>query len=113
MDKFVETQDEVMSTNGKGDCYPNPSSEDVDDQFFHVTCHIEDSLRSKIEKGEYVDLEKLLPKQREKMVSDHKLDLVYHDGHSYFIPAPIENCINGIRKWEQAFRIYATIFSQA
>ena len=33
-----------------------------DDDFFHLTCHIEPSLIHKIEKGEFVELEKLLPK---------------------------------------------------
>ena len=28
-----------------------------DDEFFHITCHVDASVRSKIEKGEYVDLE--------------------------------------------------------
>ena len=35
-----------------------------DDEFFHLTCHVEPSLRQKIERGEYVDLEKLLPWDR-------------------------------------------------
>ena len=35
-----------------------------DDDFFHLTCHIEPSLIHKIEKGEFVELEKLLPKDR-------------------------------------------------
>ena len=84
---------------------------DVDDRFFHVTCHIDDGLKAKIESGEYVDLEKLLLKVRAR--NENKLDLVYKDGHSYFIPAPSESKINGIRKLEQAFRVYAAIYSQA
>ena len=35
-----------------------------DDDFFHLTCHIEPSLIHKIEKGEFVELEKLLPKDK-------------------------------------------------
>ena len=31
-----------------------------DDDFFHLTCHIDPSLFLKIEKGEFVELEKLL-----------------------------------------------------
>ena len=34
------------------------------DDFFHLTCHIEPNLIHKIEKGEFVELEKLLPKDR-------------------------------------------------
>ena len=88
---------------------------DIDDQFFHVTCHVEEGLKAKIEKGEFVDLEKLLPKTRgTKSVNDNKLDLVYRDGQSFFVPSQVgEGQITGIRKWEQAFRIYAAVYSQA
>ena len=37
---------------------------DQDDEFFHVTSQIEPSLRIKIERGEFVDLERLLPRER-------------------------------------------------
>ena len=86
---------------------------DVDDQFFHITCHVDQNLRTKIQKGEYVDLEKLLPKSKFNRTNDNKLDLVYRDGHPFFIPANTESKINGIRRWEQAFRVYAVIYSQA
>ena len=32
----------------------------TDDDFFHLTCHIDANLKTKIEKGQYVDLDKLL-----------------------------------------------------
>ena len=35
-----------------------------DNDFFHLTCHIELNLIHKIEKGEFVELEKLLPKDK-------------------------------------------------
>ena len=34
---------------------------DDDDDFFHVSCHIDGALRLKIERGEFVELEKLIP----------------------------------------------------
>ena len=37
---------------------------DQDDEFFHVTSQIEPNLRSKIEQGEFVELERLLPKDK-------------------------------------------------
>ena len=33
-----------------------------DDDFFHLTCHIDPLLKRKIENGEFVNLDKLLPK---------------------------------------------------
>ena len=44
---------------------------DQDDEFFHVSSQIEPSLRIKIERGEFVELERLLPKDR---VSGGKAD---------------------------------------
>ena len=41
------------------------------------------------------------------------MDLVFKDGRSYFVPSGTDNRITGVRKWEQAFRIYAAIYSQA
>ena len=86
----------------------------MDDQFFHITCHIEESLRARIQRGQYMDLEKLLPKSRKgKVFNENKMEFVYKDGCSYFVPAQTDNKINRIRRWEQAFRVYATIYSQA
>ena len=87
---------------------------DIDDQFFHVTCHVDPGMRVKIKKGDFVDLEKLLPRMKGPKGQENKLDLVYKDGQSYFIPSQgAENWITGVHKWEQAFRIYAAIYSQA
>ena len=35
-----------------------------DDDFFHLICHVDPALKTKIENGEYVDLDKLLPRDR-------------------------------------------------
>ena len=86
-----------------------------DDDFFHLTCHIDPSLRSKIEKGEYVDLERLLPKQKGSYSNDTKLEWVQRDGGMFLVPASAEreSKIGGIRRWDQAFRVYATIYCGA
>ena len=36
--------------------------ENDDDEFFHLTCHIYQNLKLKIESGQFIDLEQLLPK---------------------------------------------------
>ena len=43
----------------------------TDDEFFHLTCHIDSALRDKIKKGQYVDLDKLLPGDRFKREGTH------------------------------------------
>ena len=91
---------------------------DDDDKCFHVTCHIDDQLRAKISQGELVDLERLFPKDRNAVGSlamnpnESKVELVSRDGHTYFKPIK-ESSINGLRQWEQAFRIYAAIYTNA
>ena len=80
---------------------------DNDDNFFHVTCHIEETLKSKIERGEYVDLERLLPKDKwgGKPIEDNKLEIFSKDGVAYFASTGDRSSgrISGLCKWEQAF----------
>ena len=89
-----------------------------DDDFFHITCHIDSALKQKIERGEYIDLERLLPKDKGgsggymETEGDSRVELVSQGGHTYFKPVK-DNQIHGLRKWEQAFRVYAAIYTEA
>ena len=99
-------------------CYENF---DDDDEFFHVTCHIDPGLRAKIERGEYIKLEKLLPKDRVSTgghVNDDEhpncLELVSQGAHHFIAPYCERTVrISGIRRWDQAFHIYAAVYTQA
>ena len=86
-----------------------------DDEFFHTTCHIDPQMRAKIEKGDFVELEKLL--QRKLMLDpeqDGRMHLVNRDGVSYFVKAiDRDTKIHNYSKWEQAFRTYITIYCGA
>ena len=85
-----------------------------DDDFFHLTCHIEPSLIHKIEKGEFVELEKLLPKDRiGNKVEEGHMEWVHRDGGTFLMPAQRDSKIGSFRKWEQAFRAYTTIYCGA
>ena len=95
---------------------------DSDDDFFHITCHVDSNLKEKIEKGEFVELEKLLPKDKFSSsygFNDGNTDgglikVMQKGGQTYITPQTKEyGKINGIRKWEQAFRVYAAIYCQA
>ena len=82
-----------------------------DDNFFHITCHVDTNLKAKIENGDFVELEKLLPKGKNK---EGGMELVNRNGSTFFIPAESNNLkINGVRRWEQAFRVYAALYSAA
>ena len=83
-----------------------------DDEFFHLTCHIESSMRVKIERGKFIELEKLMPKTRsftQCFSEENKMKLVNREGSSYWVPEKI----GSLKKWDQAFRIYAAIYSRA
>ena len=89
-----------------------------DDDFFHLTCHIDQVLQQKIEKGQYVDLDKLLPRDRmspfdgrvNSVGDESKFEWVQQDGGTFLMPAKRTSCITSFRKWEQAFRVYTTIY---
>ena len=87
----------------------------ADEDFYHNTCHIEKVLREKIEKGAYVDLVKLLVRNKSVQPdSGKKIMKEREDGVVYFANSEdVENKITNVHKWEQAFRAYATIYSKA
>ena len=73
------------------------------DDFFHLTCHIDSALISRIEKGEFVELEKLPPKDRRRK-EDHRLEWVHQDGNTFLAPVGDKmNKITSFRRLEQAF----------
>ena len=93
---------------------------DTDNEFFHVTCHLDENLKSKIHKGEFVKLERLLPKEKSAlghtMSNDHpnRLELINEGGHQYVAPyRQVSNRINSVKKWDQAFRVYAAVYCEA
>ena len=85
-----------------------------DDDYFHLACHVESTLKEKIQKGgEFIDLERLLLKQRPHRLDRDQLEWVSKDGLPYLAPVQDwESKITNVYKWEQALRVYATIFSE-
>ena len=89
-----------------------------DDAFFHYTAHVDKVLKEKIKKGEFMELEKLLPKQKfEKRSAETKLEIIdKDDGQSYIVPVsdrPNNNTISSFRRWDRAFRVYSSIYTRA
>ena len=93
---------------------------DQDDKFFHVTSQIDPSLRIKIERGEFIDLERLLPCDRignrsgNDDLNKQLYQLITQGTNNYLEPpVPRNGKINSIRKWDQAFRVFAAIYTHA
>ena len=86
----------------------------MDESYLLVGNNVQDSVRSKIINGEYVDFVKLLPHDRVSMEEDNRMEMINKGGMSYWVPiADRENTstINGFNKWEQAFRVFSNIYS--
>ena len=76
------------------------------------------TTKEKIKRGEFVELEKLLPKNKFKHKSqDTKLEIIgKEDGQSYLVPLserPNNNTISSFRQWDKAFRVYSGIYTKA
>ena len=86
----------------------------VDEEYDIVDNHVDDATRGKIVRGEYIDLAKLIPKDRVMVQQDNRMVQVNKDGVSYYEPAYEKESvtITGYNKWEQAFRVFTTIYVQ-
>ena len=85
-----------------------------DDDFFHLTCHVDSATITKIEKGEFVDLDKLLPKDKRKRGEENRMEWIHSDGNTFLAPVSDRTSrITNFRRWEQAFRIYASTYCAA
>ena len=94
--------DPLITQRNSGDCnnefgmIPNIGQGVSDDFFFHLTCHIHPNLIHKIERGEFVELEKLLPKDKFHK-SDDRLEWVQRDGSTFLVPATKDEKISSLK----------------
>ena len=85
----------------------------IDDEYCIVAAHIDDCLKKRIEDGEYVDFNKLLLRDISGE-DDNRLELVYRQGKTYWVPvnsSSHNNEITSFARWEQAFRVYSNIYT--
>ena len=81
------------------------------------TKHVDTAATLKIEKGGFVEMEKLVPRFRDLRCNEEKhwQMKVNKYGFSYYVPFDDrENVkITSFNSWEQAFRVYAAIYTRA
>ena len=76
-----------------------------------IALHVDPQLKVKIIEGQYIDLARLIPKDRIIKEEEQKMQMVMKNGNTYFVPANENgNSITGLNRWDQAFRIYAEIY---
>ena len=77
------------------------STWEIDEEFFQYSAHIDNVLMAKIERGEYMDLARLLLKQK-VLHNDGCLNMIEKDGVSFLQPVSEKDIhqINNLRCWE-------------
>lgn len=95
---------------------PGSTNLECDDKLFAPSAHLDKLTIVKIERGEYVELSRLLP--RDKVVPEDefdKVEIVSKDGKPAFNPVGDKDSaiINSYKCWEAAFDIYAGIYVKA
>ena len=86
----------------------------VDEDYRVLGGHVDTNLRKKIVSNEYVDLAKLLPRDRVKSETDNRLEVMNKNGKTFWVPyADRENVtIYSYARWELAFRVFADIYTR-
>ena len=90
----------------------------IDSRYCTSTSHIDETMKQKIETGQFLEIVKLAPKSMAfrgtELNNEKKLDIVSRDGHSFLVQTDNkETKIRNVRKWEECFRIYASIYAEA
>ena len=83
----------------------------ADEKYDQIENHGDEATRIKIANFEYVDLARLIPKDRVMLQQDNCMVQVNRNGQSFYELASIHESgnISSFSKWELAFRIYSTI----
>ena len=88
---------------------------EVDENYLVVGNYVEESVRTKIENGEYVNFSRLLPRDRLSIEEDNRMEIVNKNGKTYFVPASDVDQTGGITsfsRWEQEFRVFSNIYTR-
>ena len=98
----------------KGNELVNYHSSLLDEGYLFVGSHIDQVTRTKIGNGEYLDLVKLMQKDKLSVEEDNRMEIVNRGGMSYWVPISDRDSNSGITsyaKWEQAFRVFSHIYT--
>ena len=86
----------------------------IDNDYQMIDAHVDEAMRKKIVNYEYVDLSKLLVKNKNSREEDNRLEFVTKNGMTFLAPVSdrdVSGGINSDHKWEQAFRVYSNILT--
>ena len=66
----------------------------IDDDYMAVGTHLDEQTKAKIELGEYVDLAKLLPRDKIKDEEDHQMEIINKGGQTFWVADKESSSIN-------------------
>ena len=96
----------------KLDSYQDSHSVFMDEGFLVVGGHVDPLMVEKIQRGDYVDFGKLIPRDQVLVEEEQRLEMVIKGGHTYYMPVSESSSINSFLHWEQAFRVFANIYTK-
>ena len=85
---------------------------DEDEDYITVGSHVDEFTIGKIRRSEYIDFGKLIPRDQILVAEDSRLELVVKGGQTYYVPVNKTTEITNFNKWEQAFRVFANIYTK-
>ena len=128
MEPAVLTPEQILeqkirdAENAKARMFPikgkNPNNCDfvstslMDENYLMVGAHLDQQMIEKIQRGDYIDFGKLLPKDRILMEEDQRLEMVIRRNKTYYVPVSESGTINSFHKWEKAFRVFSNIYTK-
>ena len=101
----------ILPTQGKNVNFVNTAI--LDKPYIVVAGHVDECTVIKIQKGEYIDFRKLIPRDKVHAQEDQWLELDLRGGRSFYVPVNETSRIGNYTKWEQAFRVYSNIDTRA
>lgn len=126
----VAAQATVPQANSAHSSKADPDPKYTEDRFRHafridqkhnsLTSGISKDLKTRIQMGQYINLQRLLPRDRIDPTDDHdRYRMLHKDGYSYVVDDKEKGNretglpINSLLRWDQAFRTYYGIYLEA
>ena len=102
----------VLDIQGKSPVHFAQNILAMDNDYQMIDSHVDKPMRRRILNFEYIDLSKLLTKNRIRE-DDQRLEIVNRNGMTFLSPVSDRDSIqiNSYIKWEQAFRIYSNVIT--
>ena len=85
-----------------------------DGEFSDADCHVDLKSTQTIARGGFLEVEKLIPKQRVSKPDEGRMEFVHRDGQTFLVPQSERDLqkVTNVRKWEQGFKVYASVYSK-